>query len=242
MIQNTKEYDKFKFREDNRARIDQAHVRRLVESIKSRNLLNLRPISINDKWEIMDGQHRLLAAKALDTEIYYEVQKLQKEDIIVMNISKSWGLVDYFNYFCFHQEKEYIKLREFIKRNNVSLKIALNMLIGEGKGDYYEFRQGKFKFDNDIQDSCFDVCWDTINYVKRMNGYSSYTQSSRFWKAMLKLINHKNFDAAKWMVNLGRFIERVGPRASTDDYSKLLMDIFNWKNNSKVDLLKRDFD
>lgn len=42
-VKKTKDYDIFTLRSDNRERIDQAHVRRLIQSIKAKNLLELVP-------------------------------------------------------------------------------------------------------------------------------------------------------------------------------------------------------
>jgi len=90
MIRKTTNYEIFTFREDNREKIDKKHLARLVESIKSRNLLELRPIMVNEKLEIVDGQHRLLAAKQLGYEIYYQKEEnLDCADIVRMNLSKA---------------------------------------------------------------------------------------------------------------------------------------------------------
>ncbi len=147
MIKKTKDYDLFRFREDNREAINQAHVKRLAESIKARNLLDLRPISVNSEYEVIDGQHRLLAAKSLGVEIYYQMQEgLKAEDIIIMNVSKSWAQADYLNYYCKNGYQEYIKLKDFTKHHNISLKVAINIMVGYSKTAAQEFKNGKFKF------------------------------------------------------------------------------------------------
>lgn len=234
----TKNYDIFKFRDDNRAKIEQAHVKRLESSIKSKNLLEMRPISVNKDMEIIDGQHRLLAAKNLGVEVYYQVEEsLDHHDIILMNISKAWRSMDYLNYYCKNGYPEYIKLRDFMKENDVTLKIALNMSIGSGIKDKEKFKSGEYVFSSDAGRENLQDCWDTIIYIKRMNGYSSYTSSARFWKALIKLVQHALFDKDKWMKNLIQMIERVGPRARTDDYLRQFMEIYNWKNTLKLNLL-----
>lgn len=234
----TNDYEMFKFRADNREKIDQNHVLRLVDSIKSRNLLDLRPIIVNEEMEVIDGQHRLLAAKILQVEIYYQIEKtMHGNDIILMNIAKSWTTTDYLNYYCKNEYSEYIKLKEFMKKNQLNLKIALNMIMGASRAQFRDFKSGDFKFlDGDLYDN-LDVCWDTINLIKKMNGFSPYTSSTRFWKALIKLINHPHFFAEKWIFNLQRMIERFSPKATTADYCRLMMEIYNWKNSDRVYLL-----
>lgn len=242
MINKTKDYTIFKFREDNRAIIDQTHIKKLIESIKNRNLLEFRPIAVNSKMEVIDGQHRLLAAKSLGVDIYYEVNKnLKNEDIISLNISKAWTPADYLNYYIKNGNENYIKLQEFMKKNNLPLRTALNLTIGQGRECRSEFKQGKYKFSEDDFDIQLDICWDTIEYIKKMTGFSNYTSSTRFWKALLVLIKHHNFDAEKWMANLEKMVERFTPKARTEDYLRLFMDVFNWRNNVKVHLLDEEY-
>jgi len=237
-VRMTSEYDQFKFREDNRETITQSHVKRLAASIQARNLLEMRPISVNADMEVIDGQHRLLAAKLLGVPIYYVRNfELTPSDIIIMNVAQTWGQGDYLNYYCKNHYPEYIKLKEFMVENGLSLKIALNISMGCAREMYLNFKDGKFKFNKEHFESYINICWETIEYIRRMNGYSPYTDSARFWGALLILIRHANFDAAKWKDNLSKMVERITAKASKQDYLKMFMEIHNWRNNSKVELI-----
>lgn len=239
MIKKTKDYDIFTFREDNREKIDQAHVKRLAESIESRNLLELRPIIVNDKMEVIDGQHRLLAAKFLACEIYYQQEKkLDAADIIRMNITKPWTIDDYLNFHCQHQNDEYLKLKGFMQKHTLTLKVALNIAMGQAKSGYHDFKLGNFKFDEENLDIELDVCWDSINYIKKMNGFSPYTSSTRFWKSLLKLIRHPEFDEQKWRSNMQKMIDHFCPKARTEDYVNMVQTVYNWRNSSRINLME----
>lgn len=237
MIKKTKNYDQFILREDNREGIHQPHVERLMESIRAKNLLEWRPILVNKKMEVLDGQHRLMAAKALDFEIWYEInQDMTSGDIILMNIAKAWTMGDYMNYYCKNGFEEYKKLDEFMKRNRVSLKVALNITIGSAPSAMHEFKIGAFIFKHDIFAESLDVCWESIDYIKKMNGYSTYVLSVRFWKALIKLVRHESFCSNKWMSNLSKMHYRFGPKATVEDYLKLMMEVHNWRNEIKLNL------
>jgi len=238
MIKKTSEYDMFVFREDNRDKIDQAHVQRLMESIKSRNLLELRPICVNEKMEVIDGQHRLLAAKALNIEIWYQLdKKLKAEDIVRMNISKPWTIGDYLNFYCYHEYGEYKKLRDFMKKYNLSLKVALNITMGLQHIGYFHFKQGEFKFSEEDINEQIQICWESIDYIKKMNGFSPYTTSSRFWKALLKLVRHPDFDEMKWRTNMQKMIEHFVPKARMEDYIQMFSHVYNYRNPSRISLM-----
>ncbi len=234
----TNNYEQFKFRTDNRVSINQKHIRDLMESIKSRNLLELRPITVNGDMEVLDGQHRLLAAKALGVEIFYQIEeKLTSGDIIIMNVSKQWGMLDYLNYYTKNGFLEYQRLEAFIKEHNISLKVAQNLTIGTGKDKKAEFRLGTFVFPEGDFTTAIDVCWETIGVIKKQNGFSGFTSNARFWQCLVMLANHPDFDHKKWMFNLERLATKLGPRSSNKDYLRMLMDVYNYKNHSKIDLL-----
>ncbi len=233
-MMKTNDYSLFKFRGDNREKIERTHIDRLKESIKSRNMLELRPIVVNQEMEIIDGQHRLIAAKELGVDIYYQVKEdFKAEDIILMNISKTWGVGDYLNYYCQNGHEEYLKLREFIKEKGITLRVALVITMGKSKNRMTEFKHGQYQFIAKEFGDTFDICWDTIHYIKKMQNVQ-YVHSGKFWKALIIIINSPEFDREKWMENLKKMIDRVGPRVTTQEYVKMLADIHNWRSHSKI--------
>ncbi len=237
----TSNYEQFKFRTDNRASINQKHVLDLSHSIKSRNLLELRPITVNKDMEVLDGQHRLLAAKMLGVEIWYQIEeKLTSADIIIMNVSKSWSNIDYLNYYCKNGYLEYQRLDAFMKEHNVSLKVATYLTMGSTHDKQADYRMGKFVFPNYDLAEPINVCWETIGFIRKVNGFSPYTNNARFWQCLVVLANHPEFDKTKWMFNLERLATKIGPRARTKDYLQMFMDIYNYRNQSKIDLLSED--
>jgi len=73
----TKDYSIFKKHESNRG-IDQNNLKKIVNSIKAEDLLAFRPILVDAQMRVIDGQHRLEAARLLDLDVYYQ----RKEEAI----------------------------------------------------------------------------------------------------------------------------------------------------------------
>ena len=228
----------FKFREDNREKIDQNHVKRLKESISSKNLLDLRPIIVNSDYEVIDGQHRLLAAQALNVDIYYEIKNELNDplDVILMNTSKSWGINDYLNFYVKHKYPEYLKLKSYMVSQNLPVRTAVTLCSGRKKFSFPDFKAGKFVYEEIANQELVDMCWDTINYLKKMNGFCAFTESSRFWVALVKLVSHENFNFQKWNQNLSKMVQRVCAKATSKDYCAMLMNIYNFQNREKIDI------
>jgi hypothetical protein len=236
MTQTTTNYDQFKLREDNRP-IDQAHLRKLKLSIASRNLLELRPIIVNEDLEVMDGQHRLEAARQLGLDIYYTVEKkLVNTDMILMNINKSWVTADFMHYYVTNGNDEYIKLKRFMERTGLNLKISLLLTMGGTNDAHFAFKNGEYKFNDEGLEECIGLCWDTIEYIKRMIPNSVWTASAKFWRPLVKLVRHEDFSMSKWEKNLRLNIDRFGPKARESDFLNMMQDIYNWKNRDKIDL------
>lgn len=242
MIQKTKDYDIFKFRDDNKERIKQAHVNRLKNSIISRNLLQMRPIIVNEDYEILDGQHRLLAAKSLGVDIYYQVEKnMQPNDIITMNVAKQWLLTDYLNFYCVNKYPEYIKLKEFVLKNELSLKTIMNLSVGRSDAAVDDFKSGKFEFKNELIEKEVDICKSTISYIRKANGYSPYLDSGRFWQSLIKMIRHPDFDLYRWENNFKRLTDKFLPKSSVKEYLKTLQYVYNYKHTDRVRFQEEEY-
>lgn len=236
----TNNYDLFKFREDNRESINQAHVKRLADSIKARNLLHMRPIIVNAGMEVIDGQHRLLAARQLDVEIHYKIEKsLGIMDMLAMNCNMAWGIQDYVNFFVQHGNQEYIKLKEFAKKNNLPIRTAYNLTTSRTKAKASAFKKGEYIFNNDVYAGEIDFIWQVIEYIKRMQGWKmgAFTTTTKFWNAIIKLVHSAGFDQQKFMDNLGKLIDKVSIKATSDGYCKMLQEINNWRNSNRVNIV-----
>ena len=99
-MNQTTDYSLFKDVSSNRD-VDRKHVKKLVNSIREKNLLEVNPIIVNEKLEVLDGQHRLEAAKQLKVPIYYVISSdVTHNDISRLNSNKkNWLLMDYINYY-----------------------------------------------------------------------------------------------------------------------------------------------
>lgn len=149
-LESTVEYDQFKMREDNRD-ISPTHVARLVESIKEFNDLELHPIIVNDSFEVIDGQHRLAAAKALQIPVYYVVDTnfAPKKMVIINTTQKKWGPQEYLNYYIKHGHEDYVKLKDFQEKTGLPIYCAFVWVNHRSERRYNDFKEGRFKFNLD---------------------------------------------------------------------------------------------
>lgn len=148
-IKSTKEYDKFSYYKGNR-RVNSAHLKSLVVSISKRNLLEHNPILVNEKNVVIDGQHRLEAARELGIPIYYVVVKSgTMGDVQLLNSAiKAWNVEDHMKSFLSAGFEEYRKLNKYRLKYNVPVSTAMKYLIDEPIGRnqlMQKFREGRFE-------------------------------------------------------------------------------------------------
>ena len=157
-IHSTVDLSVFKILEGNR-NINLGNVERLVKSIEENGFLQM-PIIVNENYEVIDGQHRLMAARKLNSIIYYhKVNNYDLKTAIVLNRNQSnWSISDYIRSYCDLGYKDYIKLQQFHEVNNdFGIMICAELTSLGGRSNFYNqvnnndkgdiIRKGYFKFD-----------------------------------------------------------------------------------------------
>lgn len=234
----TTNYSLFKFRNDNRdGGVKRAHVHKIKTSIRQRNLLEFMPIVVNDQFEIIDGQHRCVAAKELGLPIYYVIQPNFKiADIPLFNVQKNWGMADFMNYYIKNNYAEYLKLENFMKKEGITITTALRLLKGNTDQTKDDFKNGKFVMPDDDIVQEVELCRLTMGYLSKIVGTKSWHKSSKLWSALLILFKHGNFEAETWFKNLEKNINKFIQCISVEDYTEMLVRIYNYRNKNSIEL------
>lgn len=236
---STKNYDLFKVHESNR-KMDASNLQKLKSSITCRNLLEFRPILVNKNMEVIDGQHRLQAAKSLDVDIFYSIkEESNHEDILLLNTNqKSWKLDDYLNYHISLGNEHYKKIKEFLKENNLILREGLLILYGGGKGSGTKLKEGKLKFPEDkIPEKLIFIkkTSEILSLIKeqKINGYF-FEKSMNFKRALLEFILCSDVDSDVLSKKISLDVSKITKRQSSTEYYLMLKEIYNFKSHNKI--------
>lgn len=135
-----------KFNESNR-RVDVRHVARIKNAIAKRNLLHINPIKINQKMEIIDGQHRVQAALDLDLKMVpCLVVNATIDDAVLLNQhSKNWSGLNFAQYWAAQGKPDYKKFIAFVEETHIKGSTALKLLARGESFHYGNFKEGSFK-------------------------------------------------------------------------------------------------
>lgn len=231
---STKDYNLFKDFSSNRE-IDEKHVRKLVAAIEKRNLLSVNPILVDNEFRVIDGQHRLEAAKILKTDIFYIVGDVRRDDISKINSNqKNWTQMDYINYYTIEGKKAYLQLSGLI--NHFS-KISRSALIALAhpylKRSTEEIKNGLLDVDN--IDFAHEVC-KIVMYLHDQYLYE-FVLDSRFPIALGMAMKNENFVLDNLLEKIAASPRSFVPCHSIKDYRAMMEDVYNFQlSKNKIKL------
>jgi len=238
-IYSTTEYSKFKKLKGNRA-INELHVRKLVESIKEKDLE--MPIAVDENMNVLDGQHRLEAYKIVGNPVTYIIKnQFELQDVRNVNsVNRKWTLTEYLMSYCKLGKKDYQLLEWFHRTYEFGIAECIAMLNGKGYTNVAilkEFRKGDFVIDDLEQGK---------TWAKNINAcgeYFQYYKKGTFIKAMLHAMKHKDF---KWSIFFKRLCNnssKLKNQGSRNDFIVNIERIYNHgtANKSKIRLDLYDY-
>ena len=231
-IKITYNYDQFKSFDGNRG-INQLHLKRLIKSMKENFLIN--PIFVNEKNEIIDGNHRFYACKATGNPIYYIIYNGWgiAEAHLLNATRKNWTTEEYLNGYCDLGNENYIRFRDFKNQNSefgfISLfSFGMNRNSRADQSAINNYREGLFVFKNPME---AQAKIDKIKAIKRY--YSGYARNT-FVNAMLYLLSKDNFNYNVFLAKLKYQSTKLVDCTNTKQYISVIEEIYNFKSREKV--------
>lgn len=234
MVYITTDYNQFKTLNDNRE-VNNIHVKRLVDSFNEMHLVC--PIIVNEKMEVIDGQHRLQASIETGLPIYYiqvpgygikEVQRLNANQ-------KNWTKTDFLEMYCAQGKKAYLEFRAFMETfPDLTFQAIERILTGTHNGgrqgvlnghrvQMMDFQQGKLTIPN------INLSYKNARKVMEFKDYYDGFSRGVFVSAVLPLFKSKVYDHKEMIYKLGVAPKKLTHCQNVIQYRMLLEDIYNWK-------------
>jgi hypothetical protein len=151
-IYSTKDYDKFELVQGNRT-VSASHLRTLIQSFDANpELAQTRPVLINKQFEVIDGQHRLAACRALGQPVYYMIAaNLDINTARHLNATqRGWTLRQYLDSFVATGNTQYVQFAEMLEEFPIPLTAMMIYLSGHSRTHQRKsFKAGTFKLSKD---------------------------------------------------------------------------------------------
>lgn len=231
-IYQTNDLSKFKFRKDNRI-INHKHVNSLVKSMSTNGWLKGSYVVINENGEIIDGQHRVLAAINVGVPVNYTMEiNTGLTDICNLNKNqKNWLMNDHVNGFINEGNQNYIQLDKFM-RDFPELKITeCIMLLTNGATSVIKrkFENGEFT----VKD--IDVAYDWGHKIMSMKKHIPFYNKNCWVRALLIMFTHPKFVFEEFVhkFELRPTLRNLGNR---ELFIEEIEKIYNFSRNNKVTL------
>jgi hypothetical protein len=225
----TEDLGQFKIMSGNRI-LDRQHVSKLKKSFKvtGNELMKQRPIIINHKNEIVDGQHRYAVCKELGMGIWYtNSNEYDLEAVQVLNCNnKNWNMLDFANMFVSRGNSEYHCFLMFKTKHGIDCDSAAMLLTDNSHLSRDSFRQGLFRVKSlrhaeDVMERIFDFEPSYKNIRRRS-----------FIRACMTMFKVKGYShkvmKQKIETGIGRSLQDV---PTTKMYLAQLESIYNYKNS-----------
>lgn len=236
-IQSTTAYHLFKTINSNRV-VDRSHVAKLIKAIRKKNLLHLQPITVDKDMNVIDGQHRLQAAKILQVPVYYQRDcKVSEEDMSDMNsIKKNWTLNDYLHYYISRGKHDFIEFSKVMERHpNVPVSTLLKVVSGNSSTRSSDIRNGEIDTDN------IEKADEIIKQLNDINELCPSIAGSRLTEAMIYFANHPDYDHKRMVKRIQTNPSEIHACNNKKQYIQMLQSVYNFraKEDNVVIFIKR---
>jgi len=227
-------YEKFSFLYENRD-VSQAHLRKLRESMKNEALFS--PILVNERMEIIDGQHRFTARMELGLPIPYIVcynYGLNEVQILNAN-SKTWTFKDYLNTYVSMGYSDYVTLKNLNEEYTfldlttlMALLLDYNNKIGVKTANI--FKEGRFEVKS------YDKAKQICNEIQEMKEYWPRATKAYFIIAYKQARDLESFNSKEFINKVKKYPRKMEDCANIEQFRHMIHDVYNYKAKNKVEL------
>lgn len=229
---STTEYSIFTYSPQQR-RIQRSHVEAIKQSIRVNNKLYFYPIIVNMAMEVLDGQHRLAAAKDLKVPIYFiKSDEVTIQDIAyISNVNKGWTKDNWLDFYLTlakendsPEYKEYRTFNHFYKGYpwltiTSAIKLATKAV---GNQTWTQFESGKYEANN------IEFAHQVLNACEDFEPYFPQYKHAHFIDAMYKILKKYPYDRERMLDKLEIASGRLHGKTKVSEYIGMLDDLYNF--------------
>lgn len=217
IVATTKDYSLFNFLNTNRE-INQTNVKNIKKSILEYGYSKCNEVTVDEMWNVMDGQHTFTACMELDIPIRFKmIEGLTVQDMISLNSNqKNWTTYDFIKSYAYRRFKSYQMMLEAIEKNkDISLSYLLILM----------FNKRSDKLTKNIQQGTLKVTDEMIDkFYKRVANYRAL------------LIKYSDRFPKKYPDDIALVLELL----DNDFMCRMLENVFERDNTFKIDLATKE--
>ncbi len=231
-IQQTSNYDLFECNPEQRE-IHTANLNEKVDILRAQGWFPTMPMQCymtGRKLVVVDGHHRLLAARLLGIPVYYVVGSSElKEMMVTINRGVRWKNADFLNRECARGNKDCMTLQNYVNKG-IPLTCAVSMLGGQSAGSgnlAIRIAEGTFKVKTTKHA-------DFI--LELIEGYPSipHFKHSGFIKALDLCLWLPEFDLGMFKHRAVTYWHMIRRCSNVDDFLRAIEEVYNFRSSKKI--------
>ena len=217
--------------------VPESNINALKKSIQKNNALYLKPITIDNEYNIIDGQTRYLACKELDISFYVDIvnsMEWSKEDLISINTTqRNWKLEDYLRYYVKFNKDSYKAFEHFLKLHKhmtiQMLIVIFNKTNSRSQLNSKIFKNGELKYDSTNESTILEwLGW--LHQINKAPIFPSLNDSTKrnqeFQCSLLKKFQSPNWDNCKFIKLLSEYPHQLNKLKRITDFDQEIEDIY----------------
>lgn len=241
-IKETKDYRVFKYVKGNR-QLNSQHVKKLAKSMKEYNFMPWQPVLVSQEGYVIDGQHRIAAAKALHIPVQYVTVPFFTLPMIqkINSNMKIWSLQQFTDSYIALGNQSYKLLDDFKTKHSLPLSQTANLLSGVG------ITTGGGSSERSIRDGTFQVKDGMLEkaekFMERLSEIAPYVDGSvwrtRTFLRALSYLYKKGMKHDLLVKHLQLKGEKLHKMMDWKDYLFALQNVYNLKmRKNRLDILQ----
>ena len=234
-VEWTKNYEQFQMLYYNRAIMENS-VNKLMTSMKAYGYL--LPLLVNQDLYIVDGQHRLEAAKKLEIQVSYIRFKIEEEKLPILvaevnTTSKNWSLTDHFNMWVSLERPVYLYVKKIIDEYDISIKTVVS-IIGYSTVFLEKFKKGIIGL-TDTQKEKLIIRCDQVKEIRELNiMWADYKLSGAFTSAIVAVLRHAEYNHDKMVGQLEKYPTLIQKSLTIAEYVMCFEMVYNKNCKNRV--------
>lgn len=225
VINSTYDYDCFSFINGNR-KIIACNYTKLERSMLEKQLII--PICVNDKMQIIDGQHRFSVAKSNQLPVYYYIVKdYTIEEVKRANmVSRNWTKKDFLELQIENEQPDYLLFSYLSDNYNIAIQDLIKIFAAvQGIKPTLlakHFEEGTFTTEG------VEKVEEFLMSLEDFSSFRYYT-TKPFVAAFMKLYFHEKYSHKRMLERLRTRAGSLTKKITTDDYVvHLTRDIYSF--------------
>lgn len=222
----TDEYDAFNLYKMNRDIDNNYVVNKIKKSLVEQGWLADYPMIVDEDFNIIDGQHRFIAAKELGIKIPVKITKgfTDEQMIAINNATKRWTDKDFIAYRAKKGDASARKLITLCNRYNLTVRVAMRISGIYARTSIREIILPDFDF-NAAEKKANQII-EILEVVKEKGG--------RLVEGICALIRHQDYDHDRMLNKLSNQLDRFHKCNTSTAYIELLEDIYNYQSRNRI--------